>query len=253
MDLGMYKNEDGETLYEKYPAKFLAGNLINVGSCVSNSHITGTTIKVAAIFAQRNVSGNYEEIADYITNRIGAVGVAWGAYSQKAASIASGCNRLGIPVVVGPHGSKYRRALIGKPYQEDDWKVYDARDGSEMPIPAAPEFLLTTAESIEELLPMLAKNCIRPSDNNMGRMIKLTHYMELSQKYLGHRPDDWYKFVRTETDLPLAKREELLKILEADHGWEIDWKRKKILSGPTMKSDVSSQPTNVKRLCKGEC
>jgi acetyl-CoA decarbonylase/synthase complex subunit alpha len=253
MDLGMYKNEDGETLYEKYPAKFLAGNLINVGSCVSNAHITGTAIKVAAIFAQRNVSGNYEEIADYITNRIGAVGVAWGAYSQKASSIATGCNRLGIPVVVGPHGSKYRRALIGKPYQEEDWKVFDARDGSEMPIPAAPEYLLTTADSIEELLPMLAKSCIRPSDNNMGRMIKLTHYMELSQKYLGHMPEDWYKFVRTETDLPLAKREQLLKILEADHGWEIDWKRKKILSGPTMKLDVSAQPTNVKRLCKEGC
>ncbi|MDY0386446.1 MAG: CO dehydrogenase/acetyl-CoA synthase complex subunit alpha [Methanolobus sp.] len=253
MDLGMYKNENGETLYEKYPAKFLAGNLINVGSCVSNAHITGTAIKVAAIFAQRKISGNYEEIADYITNRVGAVGVAWGAYSQKASSIATGCNRLGIPVVVGPHGSKYRRALIGKPYQEEDWKVYDARNGSEMPIPSSPEFLLTTAETIEELLPMLAKNCIRPSDNNMGRMIKLTHYMELSKKYLGHMPEDWYKFVRTETDLPLAKREELLKILEKDHGWEIDWKRKKILSGPTMKSDVSAQPTNVKRLCKGEC
>ena len=253
MDLGMYKNEDGQTLYEKYPAKFLAGNLINVGSCVSNSHITGTAIKVAAIFAQRNVSGNYEEIADYITNRIGAVGVAWGAYSQKAIAIGSGCNRLGIPVIVGPHGSKYRRALIGKPYDEAAWKVYDARDGSEMPIPSSPEFLLTTAESVEELFPMLAKNCIRPSDNNMGRMIKLTHYMELSQKYLGHMPEDWYKFVRTETDLPLAKREQLLKILEADHGWEIDWKRKKILSGPAMKSDVSAQPTNVKRLCKGEC
>jgi len=253
MDLGMYKNDDGETLYEKYPAKFLAGNLINVGSCVSNSHITGTAIKVAAIFAQRNVSGNYEEIADYITNRIGAVGVAWGAYSQKAIAIGSGCNRLGIPVIVGPHGSKYRRALIGKPYDEESWKVYDARDGSEMPIPASPEFLLTTAESIEELFPMLAKNCIRPSDNSMGRMIKLTHYMELSQKYLGHMPEDWYKFVRTETDLPLAKREELLKILEKEHGWEIDWKRKKILSGPTMKADVSAQPTNVKRLCKGEC
>ncbi|WP_407356613.1 CO dehydrogenase/acetyl-CoA synthase complex subunit alpha [Methanolobus sp. WCC5] len=253
MDLGMYKNEDGETLYEKYPAKFLAGNLINVGSCVSNSHITGTAIKVAAIFAQRQVAGNYEEIADYIANRIGAVGLAWGAYSQKAVSIGSGCNRLGIPVVVGPHGSKYRRALIGKPYEEEEWKVYDARNGEKMPIPAAPEFLLTTVESVEELLPMLAKNCIRPSDNNMGRMIKLTHYMELSQKYLGHMPEDWYKFVRTETDLPLAKREELLKILEKDHGWEIDWKRKKILSGPSMKSDVSAQPTNVKRLCKGEC
>ncbi len=253
MDLGMYKDEEGKTLYERYPAKFLGGNLINVGSCVSNAHITGTAIKVAAIFAQRNITGNYEEIADYVMNRIGAVGVAWGAYSQKASSIATGCNRLGIPVVVGPHGSKYRRALIGKPYEEEHWKLYDARNGETLPIPASPEFLLTTAETIEELMPMLAKNCIRPSDNNMGRMIKLTHYIELSQKYLGQMPEDWHNFVRTETDLPLAKREELLKILEKDHGWEIDWKRKKILSGPKMKSDVSAQPTNLKRLCKGEC
>jgi acetyl-CoA decarbonylase/synthase complex subunit alpha len=253
MDLGMYKDENGETLYEKYPAKFLGGNLINVGSCVSNAHITGTAIKVAAIFAQRNITGNFEETADYIMNRIGAVGVAWGAYSQKAASIGTGCNRYGIPVIVGPHGSKYRRALIGKPYVEEDWKVYDARNGEEMAIPASPEFLLTTVETVEELMPMLAKNCIRPSDNNMGRMIKLTHYMELSQKYLGHMPEDWYRFVRSETDLPLAKREELLKTLEKEHGWEIDWKRKKIISGPLMKLDVSAQPTNLKRLCKGEC
>lgn len=251
MDLGMYKNDEGITLYEQYPAKFLKGNLINVGSCVANSHIAATAIKVASIFAKRNVTANFEEIADYILNRVGAVGLAWGAYSQKASSIATGCNRLGIPVVVGPHGSKYRRALIGKPYDKDKWTVRDARNGEVMPIAPAPEFLLTTAETIEELMPMLAKSCIRPSDNNMGRMIKLTHYIELSRKYLGVMPDDWHIFVRSETDLPLAKREELLKILETKHGWEIDWKRKKILSGPSMKMDVSAQPTNLKRLCKG--
>ncbi|MCG7852599.1 MAG: 4Fe-4S binding protein, partial [Methanosarcinaceae archaeon] len=250
MDLGMYKNDEGKTLYEQYPAKFLKGNLINVGSCVANAHIAATAIKVAAIFAKRNVTGNFEEIADYVLNRVGAVGVAWGAYSQKASSIGTGCNRLGIPVIVGPHGSKYRRALIGKPYDTDKWTVYDARNGEVMPIAPAPDYLLTTAETIEEMMPMLAKSCIRPSDNNMGRMIKLTHYIELSQKYLGVMPDDWHIFVRSETDLPLAKRDELLKILETEHGWDIDWKRKKILSGPSMKMDVSAQPTNLKRLCK---
>ncbi|MDO9518367.1 MAG: acetyl-CoA decarbonylase/synthase complex subunit alpha, partial [Methanosarcinaceae archaeon] len=151
---------------------------------------------------------------------------------------------------VGPHGSKYRRALIGKPYDVEKWSVYDARNGEKMPIAPMPEFLLTTADSVEEVMPMMAKACMRPTDNNMGRMIKLTHYIELSQKYLGIMPDDWHTFVRSETDLPLAKREELLKILEAEHGWEIDWKKKKILSGPSMKMDVSAQPTNVKRLCK---
>ena len=90
MSAGSYKNEEGKTLYEEFPGGFEAGGVLNVGSCVSNPHIAGAAIKVANIFAKRNLRGNYEEIADYIHNRVGAVGLAWGAYSQKAASIASG-------------------------------------------------------------------------------------------------------------------------------------------------------------------
>ncbi|MCK5660458.1 MAG: CO dehydrogenase/acetyl-CoA synthase complex subunit epsilon [Methanosarcinales archaeon] len=250
MDLGMYKNDEGKTLYEQYPGRFIKGNLLNVGSCVANSHIAGVVVKVAAIFAGITPGGNFEEIADYALNRIGACGLAWGAYSQKALAIGTGCNRLGVPVIVGPHGSKYRRAYIGKPYDTDAWDVYDARNGSKVNIEPAPEHLMTAAESMEEVLPMLAKHCIRPSDNSMGRSIKLTHYIELSQKYLGIIPDDWFKFVRSEADLPLAKKDELLKILEKEHGWEIDWNKKKIVSGPERKVDVSWQPTNVERLCK---
>ena len=36
----------------------------------------GAAIKIASIFAKRKLRGNYEEIADYILNRVGAVGVA---------------------------------------------------------------------------------------------------------------------------------------------------------------------------------
>ncbi|HII91288.1 MAG TPA: CO dehydrogenase/acetyl-CoA synthase complex subunit epsilon [Methanosarcina sp.] len=250
MDIGMYKDADGKTLYERFPGRFERGNILNTGSCVSNAHISGTCHKVAAIFAGRNLSGNLAEISDYTLNRIGAVGLAWGAYSQKAAAIGTGCNMYGIPAVLGPHSGKYRRALIAKTYDDSKWKVYDSRNGSELAIPPAPEFLITTAETWQEACVMIAKNCIRPSDNNMGRSIKLTHWIEISEKYLGVLPDDWWKFVRNEADLPLAKREMLLKKLEAERGWEIDWKKKKIISGPTIKFDVSSQPTNVKRLCK---
>ena len=112
MSAGSYKNEEGKTLYEEFPGSFEAGGVLNVGSCVANSHIAGAAIKVANIFAKRSLRGNYEEIADYIHNRIGAVGLAWGAYSQKAASIAAGFWRLGVPVLVGPHGTKYRRMLF---------------------------------------------------------------------------------------------------------------------------------------------
>jgi len=247
MELGLYKDSEGKTLYERYPGRFVRGNLLNVGSCVSNAHIAAVTVKVAAIFARRNTRGNWEEIADYVLNRIGAVGLAWGPYSQKAYAIATGCNRLGIPVVLGPSGPKYRRAFIGKPYRE--WKVYDARDSSQVKIEPAPEHLLISAESRDELMPLLAKLCFRPSDNNLGRAIKLTHYIELSEKYLGKMPDDWHVFVRSEQDLPLAKKEELLGLLE-EKGWKIDWDKKKIMEGPFRKPDVSFQPTNVERLCK---
>ncbi len=250
MDIGMYKDEDGKTLYERYPGGFYGGGLLNTGSCVSNAHISGAAEKVAGIFAGRTLEGNLAEIADYTLTRVGACGLAWGGYSQKAAAIGTGCNIYGVPAVLGPHGSKYRRALIAKTYDESKWKVYDGRNGEEMAIPPAPEFLLTTAETWQEAIPMMAKACLRPSDNSMGRSIKLTHWMELHEKYIGERPKDWWKFIRNEADLPLAKRADLMKVLEEEHGWEIDWKKKKIITGPKIKFDVSAQPTNLKRLCK---
>lgn len=250
MDIGMFKDEEGKTLYERYPGRFIKGNLLNVGSCVSNAHIAATTIKVASIFAGRNINGNWEEIADYVLNRVGAVGLAWGAYSQKALAIGTGCNRLGIPVVLGPHGPKYRRAYIGKAYDTDKWNVFDGRDGSIQNIEPAPEHLLISAETKEEVMPLLAKLCFRPSDNSLGRMIKLTHYIEMSEKYLGILPSDWHVYVRSEADLPVAKKDQLLKLLEAEKGWEIDWDKKKIIKGPMRKVDVSFQPTNVPRLCR---
>ena len=69
MSAGSYKNAEGKTLYEEFPGGFEAGGVLNVGSCVANSHIAGAAIKVANIFAKRNLRGNYEEIADYIHNR----------------------------------------------------------------------------------------------------------------------------------------------------------------------------------------
>ncbi|AGK61993.1 acetyl-CoA decarbonylase/synthase alpha subunit [Archaeoglobus sulfaticallidus PM70-1] len=250
MDAGLYKDEDGLTVYEKYNDDFDGGCVANLGSCVANAHIHGAAIKVARIFAKRNIRANFEEIADYILNRLGACGVAWGAYSQKAASIATGVNRLGIPVVVGPHGSKYRRAFLGRPYNDEDWMVYDVRTGKQVRIEPAPQDLLVAAETVEEAIPLIAKLCFRPNDTDRGRSIKLTHYIDLSMKYLGRMPDDWHLYVRTESDLPLAKREELLKILEEEHGWKIDWDKKKIVEGPVRPYYAGFNPTIVERLFK---
>ncbi|TFF95281.1 MAG: 4Fe-4S dicluster domain-containing protein, partial [Promethearchaeota archaeon] len=236
MDIGLVKDEDGKTLYDRFPGDFDRGGLVNVGSCVSNPHINGAAIKVANIFARRPLRGNYEEIADYILNRVGACGVAWGAMSQKAASIASSCNGMGIPAICGPHSAEYRRMYIGRSDDEEAWKVYNARDGSGgHPIGPGPEHLLTTAESIEQAICLSAKMCLRPADNSKGRMIKLSHWIDLERKYKGiDFPNDLDKFIRVEADIPISYKSEIQEYLE-EKGWE-----PKELVDPTL----------LKRLCR---
>ncbi len=249
MDIGMHTDKKGKTLYERYPGRFFKGNLLNTGSCVSNANISATIIKVASIFTGMETKGNWEQVANFVLNMVGAVGIAWGAFSQKAFAIAAGCNRLGIPVVIGPQRIKYRRALIGKPYRKENWNVLDARNGSVVNVEPAPEHLLVTAESKDELMPLLAKLCLRPGDNSLVRAAKLRHYIELSEKYLKKMPDDWHIYVRSVDDLPTTRKEELLKLLE-EKGWNIDWYKREIINGPLRAIDISFQPTNVPGLCK---
>lgn len=219
MSAGSYKNEEGKTLYEEFSGGFEAGGVLNVGSCVANSHIAGAAIKVANIFAKRPLRGNYEEIADYIHNRLGAVGLAWGAYSQKAASIAAGFWRLGVPVLVGPHGSKYRRMLLGREDKPENWEVYNARTGNKVNVGPAPEHLFQTVETPQEAMVAIAKLCIRPNDTWKGRSIKLSHYIDLHKRHYGIMPQDLYLFVRTMADVPMTMKDEISKILEAK-GWK---------------------------------
>jgi acetyl-CoA decarbonylase/synthase complex subunit alpha len=228
MSAGMYRDAEGKTPYESFTGEFAAGGIVNVGSCVSNSHIAGAAIKIANIFAKRNLRGNYEEIADYIHNRVGAVGLAWGAYSQKAASIASGFWRLGVPVIVGPHGSKYRRMLLGRADKEEDWYAYDARTGDKVFIGPAPEYLFQAAETKEEAMVLIAKLCIRPNDTSKGRSIKLTHYIDLHKRLYGAMPKDLSPFVRTLADVPVTMKDEVAKILE-EKGW-----KETIIPDPTL-------------------
>ena len=243
MDMGL----DGD-LYEKYGGEFDAGCLVNVGSCVANSHISGAVMKIANIFAGRNLRGNYAEIADYVLNRVGAVGLAWGAMSQKAASIATGFNRLGVPVVVSPHCLKYRRGYVGKFWKREKWWVYDIKTRKKVYVEPCPDALIVCAETKEECIVLLARLCFRPADTYLGRQIKLTHYLELGKKYLGCYPDDWHLYVRTEQDLPIKMRDELLKILEEEKGWKIDWEKKRILEGPIRKYDPGFNPTTLKEV-----
>jgi acetyl-CoA decarbonylase/synthase complex subunit alpha len=237
MAAGMMKDKDGKTVYEKYPPQFDAGGVINIGSCVSNAHITGAAMKVANIFGTLPLRGNYEVIADYVVNRVGACGLAWGAMSQKAASIATGCNRLGIPVVLGPHSAKYRRLYMSKK-ENDDWTVMDGRERKLVDTQEpSPEHLITVVESKERAMITMAKLCIRKNDTPQGRQLKLTHYIGLHKKFMGTLPEDLHLYIRKPSDIPIFFKKEIMPYLQ-----EVGWKEKPVLSLPTW---IGTYPTDV--------
>lgn len=235
MALSMYKNDEGKTPYEEFSGVFEAGGIVNVGSCVANSHIAGAAIKIANIFAKLPLRANYAEIADYILNRVGAVGVAWGAMSQKAAAIASGFWRLGVPVIVGPHGIKYRRMLLGDRDAEESWYGYDAITGEKVYLGPAPEHLFYAAETLGEAMVMIPKLCIRPADTPQGRAVKLTNYISLYKQFYGvdKLPSDIHLYIRSEADIPIPYRDEVVRHLN-----EVGWREKPAVSNPTVIEDI---------------
>lgn len=239
IDIGMWKDTEGRTIYEKYPPVFDAGGVVNVGPCVANSHISGAAIKIANLFGTLPLRGNYEVIADYVLNRVGAVGLVWGAYHQKAAAIATGCNRLGIPVVFGPHSSKYRRLYLSRK-EEDEWKVMDARKKEVVETnEPSPEHLAYLCETKEKVMVTIPKLCIRKNDTPQGRAIKLNHYISLYKKYMGGGlPEDLHLFVRREADIPLIYKKEVKAYFA-----EIGWRPKEPVGLPTL---IGTYPTKVK-------
>jgi acetyl-CoA decarbonylase/synthase complex subunit alpha len=237
MVAGMKKDADGKTIYEKYTPQFDAGCIVNVGSCVANSHISGAAMKIANIFAKLPLRGNYEVIADYILNRVGAVGVAWGAYSQKATAIANGCNRLGIPVILGAEGTKYRRLFLSR-NEEDDWRVKDGRTGQDIDTgEPSPEHLAYVVETRERCMVTIAKLVMRKNDTPQGRQIKLTHYIGLHKQFMGTLPDDLQHYVRRSTDIPIFFKKEVTEYLN-----RVGWKEKPVLTLPTW---IGTYPTKV--------
>jgi acetyl-CoA decarbonylase/synthase complex subunit alpha len=214
MDLGI--NNDEGMLYHNFPGTFEMGSIINTGSCVSSAHAIGALIKVASIFLHRNLDGNYAEIADYILNRIGAAAILWGGITPKSFAASAGANRLGIPVIFGPQGYKFRRTLEGK---SERGYVFDARSGEKVTSGLAPSHLCIVSKTKEEAIVEVARLCIRPNDTTWGRQTKLRNYIELSETLFGVIPRDLHGFVRVADDLPEDRKGDLMDMLNTT-GWQ---------------------------------
>src|SRR3990170_4766700 len=203
-------------LFKDNPDSFDSRNLTNLGSCVSASHLIGACIKIAQIMCHRKLEGNYEEIADYIINRVGAVVILWGGFTQKAFSSALGMARLGIPVIFGPKFKNYGMHLIGR---EGEWLVNDARLGDTVLAGPVPQNLLCLAETAGDALSLAAKLCMRANDTSAGRKVKLKNYIELYKQNSGLMPEDISLFIRTHYDIPEGLEDEIRPILK-NRNWQ---------------------------------
>ncbi|HKZ45863.1 MAG TPA: acetyl-CoA decarbonylase/synthase complex subunit alpha, partial [Thermodesulfobacteriota bacterium] len=212
-------------LFKDNADSFDSRNLTNLGSCVSASHLIGACIKIARIMCHRKLEGNYEEIADYIINRVGAVVILWGGFTQKAFSSALGMARLGIPVIFGPRFKNYGINLMAK---DNGWRVKDARFKDMVSTGPAPQSLICYAETAGDVLPLAAKLCMRPNDTSEGRKAKLKNYIGLYNKGKKRLPPDINLFVRTHYDIPEEVEQKIQHFLQTK-----DW-HSTFIPDPTM-------------------
>jgi CO dehydrogenase/acetyl-CoA synthase alpha subunit len=232
----MKKDAEGRSIYERYQPDFEAGGIINIGSGIAAAHISGAAIKIASIFAALPLRANYEVVADYILNRVGVCGLAWGASGEEELALATGCNRLGVPVIVGPRCIKYGRLYLSRP-DETAWAVMDGRE--KKPIDSgepSPEHLINLVSEKGKAVVAMAKLCMRKNDTPQGRQTKLTHYVGLHKQHFGNLPEDVHLFIRRISDIPIFYKKELQSYLEVK-----GWREKPVLSLPTLIGTYPSQ------------
>ncbi|WP_457619500.1 hypothetical protein [Methanopyrus sp.] len=216
--LGSYLDEEGKTLYERYP-----DTLLNTGPCTSVAHLVEACVRVGVIFGKLPIREEFVRVADYVLNRIGACVVAWGGdYPEHLISAAYGVTRCGIPVVLGPDPE------AGSLLTEKGPKVIDARSGEEVEDPT-PRHLRCVVSDWKEAAVTAARLCMRPNDTPEGRQNKVESYVELYRELYGELPPDLDLLIRDESDIPVTLRSEIRELLE-----ETGWAPRSRASDPTL-------------------
>ncbi len=219
--LGSYLDEEGKTLYERYP-----NTLLNTGPCTSTAHLVGACVRVGVIFGRLPIRGEPVRVADYVLNRVGACVIAWGnEYPEHLVSAAYGITRWGIPVILGPDPE------AGSLLIEKDPKIVDARSGEEVEDPT-PRHLRCVVSNWKEAAVTAARLCMRPNDTPEGRQNKVESYVELYRELYGKLPPDLDLIIRDESDIPVTLRSEIRELLE-----KTGWAPRSRASDPTLLSE----------------
>ncbi len=217
--------EEKKYLFEQYIAAGVLKGLVNFGGCTAISHVPSAVYRGALVGSGYVPKANWTQIADYLYARLPVVVIMWGAGSEEMYSVASGLVRSGIPVVVGPSGFKFKRFLMGDKYDRSKWWMYDGVGGEKKEVEPCPTHMLVPVETKEEAIAMSAKLLHRPLALRDPRLASLEAENEAHKIFFDEYPDDWHLYVRSEQELHVMRKVELLRKLEKEHGWVIEGMR----------------------------
>ncbi len=217
--------EEKKYLFEQYIAAGVLKGLVNFGGCTAISHVPSAVYRGALVGSGYVPKANWTQIADYLYARLPVVVIMWGAGTEEMYAVASGLVRSGIPVVVGPSGFKFKRYFMGDKYDRSRWWMYDGVTGEKKEVEPCPTHMLVPVETKEEAIAMSAKLLHRPLALRDPRLASLEAENEAHKIFFDEYPDDWHLYVRSEQELHVMRKVELLRKLETEHGWEVEGMR----------------------------
>jgi acetyl-CoA decarbonylase/synthase complex subunit alpha len=229
-DVARYKYpKTGKTLFETYPALYNPRCLTNCGGCSAQALGASAPFYKLGYIAFRNpYKSALAQQADFVY-RFAAVVIMWGPATDIAYAVVAGHIRAGIPVIVGPYGSKFKRYLLGNKYDRSKWWMLHGNTGDKGETEPTPEHMLIPVETVDEAIALVPKLSFTTQEMDVSRQNKFDLYLNAYKKRFGEWPDDWHLFVKKETEMPMTKKAKMLRLLEEEQGWEIDRKRGKIL------------------------
>jgi len=220
-DVAKYFDENG-FLFEQYIAAGVLKGLVNFGGCTAISHVPAAIYRGALVGSGYTPKANWTQIADYLYARLPVVVIMWGAATEEMYAVAAGLVRSGIPVVIGPSGFKFKRYFLGDKDDRSKWWMYDGVTGEKKEVEPCPMHMLVPVDTKEEAIAMSAKLLHRPLALRDPRLASLEAENEAYKNFFGEYSDDWHLYVRSEQELHVMRRAELLRKLGQEHGWEIE-------------------------------
>lgn len=222
IEIAMSKDEEQRNPYEVNHAFLKPKGLINMGACTTSTNISSGYFKFACVGEEIPMRANYMELADYILSTTNSVVIVWSACEELIYSAVEGYARMGIPVILGPSGSKNGRYLMSNMDSRETFWAIEKSTGDKICVEPAPEHLIAPVETKEQAVTTAAKLCIRPNDSREGRASRIDSYTSFMEKYFNKLPEDVNHFIREERDLPLTKKRKIIKLLKECSDWEID-------------------------------